>query len=129
MDRLEKPIGEAYEITIGPRLGPGPKDGKETRALNRIIRWCDDHIEYEADPRQVEEPVVECGLQEAKPMANPSVKANFSELEGDEPLPFKFHTAFRRAAARANYLAADRIDVQYSCKGICSWMAKPTMQV
>ena len=49
LEWLEKSIGEAYDITIGPRLGPGPKDGRETRALNRTIRWCDDHIEYEAD--------------------------------------------------------------------------------
>jgi hypothetical protein len=127
LDWLEKAIGEIYEITIGPRLGPGPEDAKEARALNRIVRWCDDRVEYEADPRQVERLVVECGLAGAKEMATPSVKVGFSELEGDEPLAFNLHTASRGAAARANYLAADRIDVQYSCKEICRWMAKPTM--
>ena len=30
LDWLEGAIGEAYEITIGPRLGPGAKDAKET---------------------------------------------------------------------------------------------------
>ena len=29
LDWLEKPIGEAYEITIGPRLGPGPRTGRK----------------------------------------------------------------------------------------------------
>ena len=67
LDWLEGAIGEAYEITIGPRLGPGANDAKETRALNRVIRWCDEHIEYEADPRQVERLVVECGLGEPTP--------------------------------------------------------------
>ena len=127
LDWLEKAIVETYEITIGPRLGPGPEDGKGTRALNRTIRWCDAHIEYEAGPRQVERLVVECGLQGAKPMATPSVKASFSELEEDTPLPFNLHTAFRGAAARANHLAADRIDVQYPCNDIYRRMAKTTV--
>ena len=35
-------------------------------------------------------------------------------------------TAFRGAAARANYFAADRTDAQFACKEICRYMAKPT---
>ena len=126
LDWLEQSIGEEYEITIGPRLGPGPRDAKEARALNRVVRWCDDRIEYEADPRQVERLVEECGLNGANPMATPSVKPTFAELEGDE-LPAKLHTAFRGAAARGNYLAADRIDAQFSCKEVCRWMSKPAV--
>ncbi len=52
----------------------------------------------------------------------------FSELENDEPLDPKLHTAFRGAAARANYLSADRMDVQFAAKEICRWMAAPTQQ-
>ena len=43
-------VAEHYEISVSPRLGPGPADAKEGRCLNRVIRWCDGHIEYEADP-------------------------------------------------------------------------------
>ena len=32
----------------------------------------------------------------------------------------------RGPAARGSYLAADRVDAQYACKGICSWMSKPS---
>ena len=92
------------------------------------MRWCKDHIEYDADPRQVERLVAECGLEGANSMVTPSVKVTFSEHEVDEALPPHLHTAFRGAAARANYLAADRIDIQYSCKEVCRWMAKPTLQ-
>ncbi len=35
-------------------------------------------------------------------------------------------TAFRGAAARANYLAADRTDCQFAAKEVCRWMSKPT---
>ena len=43
-----------YELTVGGRLGSGPLDDKEATVLNRVIRWTEQGIEYEADPRQVE---------------------------------------------------------------------------
>ena len=126
LDWMEMVIAQEYEITIGPRLGPAPSDAKEGRALNRVVRWCESHIEYEADPRQVERLISECGLEGAKAVATPSVKATFKELEEDEDLSKPLHTAFRSAAARGNYLAADRIDAQFACKEICRSMAHPT---
>ena len=126
LDWMEKVISEEYEITIGPRLGPGPDDAKEGRALNRVVRWCDRHIEYEADPRQVERLIAECGQEGANAVATPSVKATFKQMDEDEDLSKSLHTAFRSAAARGNYLAADRIDAQFACKEICRSMAQPT---
>ena len=125
---FEESVKEKYEVTIEPRLGPGAQDAKEGRVLNRVIRWCENRIEYEADPRQVERLVAECGLEGAKAMATPGVKATFTELEEDEDLPTRLTTAFRAAAARGNYLAADRLDVQFACKEVCRWMAKPSAQ-
>ena len=111
---------------MGPRLGPGVQDAKESRALNPFIRLCETHIEYEADPRQVERLIAECGMEGANGYATPGVKATFRELEEDADLPLSLHTAFRGAAAPANYFAADRIDAQFACKEICRYMAKPT---
>ena len=59
-------------------------------------------------------------------MATPGVKATFRELEEDADLHRALHTAFLGAAARGNYLAADRIDAQFACKAICRYMANPT---
>ncbi len=126
LDWFEQAVSAEYETSIGPRLGPGKHDEKEGRALNRVIRWCSGHIEYEADPRQAEKLIAECGLTGAKAVATPGVKATFHELEQDTDLPQRLHTAFRGAAARGNYLAADRIDGQYACKEVCRWMSKPT---
>ena len=126
LDWLEASIAKEYEIAVGPRLGPGAQDAKEGRALNRSIRWCETHIEYEADPRQVERLIAECGMEGANGYATPGVRATFKELEEDANPPLSLHTAFRGAAARANYLAADRIDAQFACKEICRSMAKPT---
>ena len=128
LDWLESAIAEHYEVTISPRMGPGPDDAKEGRILNRVIRWLDNSIEYECDPRQIERLIAECGLEGAKTVATPGVKATFKELEEDSAeLPNQLNTAFRGAAARANYLSADRLDVQFACKEICRWMSKPSM--
>ena len=70
-------IAKHYEITISPRIGPGPQDAKEGRCLNRIIRWCDHGIECGADPRQAEKLIAECGLESSKGVATPGVKPTF----------------------------------------------------
>ena len=127
LDWMEKMLAEHYELTIAPRMGPGPNDAKEGRVLNRIIRWKDASIEYECDPRQIERLVAECGLEGAKNVATPGVKATFKELEEENTeLPGHLTTAFRGAAARGNYLAADRLDVQFACKEVCRWMSRPS---
>ena len=125
---FEAAVQERYELDIGPRLGPGKDNAKEGRVLNRVVRWHDDRIEYECDPRQIERLVAECGLEGAKPVATPGVKPTFHELEEENnELPSNLTTAFRGAAARGNYLASDRLDVQFACKEVCRWMAHPTL--
>ena len=94
LDWLESTMKATYELTVGPRLGPGKNDAKEARALNRIVRWGDQCIEYEADPRQAEKLVAECSMGGSNPMLTPGVKVSFSELEKDQPLPLRLHTPF-----------------------------------
>ena len=80
LDWLEEGIAEHYEITIQPRMGPGPGDAKEGRSLNRVVRWLDGRIGYEAGPRQSERFISECGLNGSKGVATPGVKPTFTEL-------------------------------------------------
>ena len=61
-------------------------------------------IEYEADPRQAESVIDECGLRGAEPMSIPGVKNTFQEYEADVPLEKELHTPFRNSSARSNYL-------------------------
>jgi hypothetical protein len=128
LDWMEQAIASNYEVTVGPRLGPGPEDAKEARVLNRVIRWNGNQLEYEADPRQLERLVADCGLEGCKAMATPGVRASFVELEADAPLPSQQHTAFRGASARGNYLSTDRLDCHFACKEICRWMSSPSQQ-
>ena len=98
------------------------------REWSSIIRWTDEGIKYEADPRQTEKLVAECGPTGSNTMATPGLRASFAEVEKDQPLPARLNTAFRGSAARAIYLSADRVDCQFAAKEICRWMAAPTKQ-
>ena len=127
LDWFEDQIGQRYEVTIGPRMGPGPHDGKEARVLNRVVRWTEQGLEMEADPRQTEKLLEECGLTGANAVCSPGVRATAAQITDDKPLSAQHMTAFRAAAARANYLAADRLDCQFAAKEVCRWMSTPTL--
>ena len=128
LDWFENAMRQNYELTAQPRMGPGPEDSKEGLILNRVVRYTEDGLEYEADPRQAEKLILECGLAGGNTAATPGVRLSFSETEEDKPLRAGLRTAFRGSAARGNYLAADRIDVQFAAKEVCRWMAHPTEQ-
>lgn len=126
LDWYEKTLETKYDLKKGGRLGPGPKDDREATCLNRIIRWCDDGLEYEADPRQVEKLVEELELVGCNPCVSPGVKALAEQHAEDKPLDASLFTRYRALAARANYLSADRPDCQYAAKEICRFMSTPT---
>jgi hypothetical protein len=126
LDWYETALEDKYELKKGGRLGPGPDDDRETTCLNRVIRWCDHGLEYEADPRQVEKLVEALELEGANSVLTPGLKFLIEQLEADQPLSPERHTSFRALAARANYLSADRPDCQYAAKEICRWMSSPT---
>ena len=77
----EETISSEYKITIGPGIGPSPGDAKEARVLNRIVRRCDNCIEYGCDPRQVEELVAECGMEGSRSVVTPGIKQTFEDPE------------------------------------------------
>ena len=128
LDWFKQQLEKKYEPTEQCRLGPGANDHKGRKILNRIIRWTDRGIEYEANPRQTETVVDELTLVGAKTVGTPGVKASAGATASDEDLELHQHTAFRGVAARCNYLAADRPDIQFSAKETCRWMAKPSKQ-
>ena len=126
LDWYEAALEKKYELKKGGRLGPGPDDAREATCLNRVIRWCADGLEYEADPRQVEKLVEELDLDGANSCVTPGVKALPEQHAEDKLLAPDRHTAFRALAARANYLSADRPECQYAAKEVCRWMSAPT---
>jgi hypothetical protein len=99
--------------------------------LNRQLRWTGKTIEYEADEKHALEIVREMGLDsESKGLEAPYAKDEVNdgdEEEEDQSVLLEPEDArkFRGLAARGNYLAQDRMDIQYAAKEICRYMAAP----
>jgi hypothetical protein len=126
LDWLQSQLEGKYELRLGGRLGPGDQDAKEVLVLNRAIRWAEHGLGYEANARQGERLLEGLGLAGANSVATPGSKPLLEQLEGDKPLPTSEVTGFRGLAARANYLSADRIDLQFAAKDVCRFMSSPT---
>lgn len=127
LDWFEGVLEAKYELKKGGRLGPGPSDCKELTVLNRVIRWTEAGVEYEADPRQAEKLLEGLSLDDGcKARATPGQKPVVDSLREDMALSSVETSVFRALAARANYLAQDRIDLQFSAKEVCRFMSAPT---
>ena len=99
---------------------------REARVLNRILRVRHDGWEYEADQRHADLIVSELGLGRARSAKTPGEEEpTWKMQESDQPLDRSLTTKYRGLAARANYLAADRVDIQFAVKECCRGMAAP----
>ena len=95
LDWLEAAMKNKYELTVGGRLGPGPKDDKEISVLNRIICWTPHGIQCEAAPRQVEKLLREIELEGANGAVTPGQKILSHQAESEVELPERDFTRFR----------------------------------
>ena len=126
LDWFKAAMTQKYELTETARLGPGPGDDKTAKILNRVVRWTSEGLELEADPRQVEKLVRDLSLEGANSVATPGTKLSKEQAAADTELEREKQSPFRAVAARCNYLASDRPDVQFASKEVCRWMATPT---
>ena len=119
-------LKRVFEIDDRGIMGPGERDIKEIRLLNRIVAWESTGIRYEADQRHAEILIESLGLTGAKGVDPPGTPANKLSDDDTEPLPKEQQTLYRAAAARCNFLGLDRPDIQYAAKEVSRGMANPT---
>ena len=106
----------------------GHKETREGKVLNRVIRATAEGWEYEADQRHGEVVIKAMNLQDAKGVTSPGEDGKaWLELEEANPLEPKTASEYRALAARLNYLALDRPDIQFAVKEVCRGMAQPTV--
>ena len=137
---LQRCFEKRFEVTTTV-LGPEKAQALEVRILNRVIRWTDAGIAYEPDPRHSEIAIRELGLDAArtKVASTPGTKEEIAassipedatcvEVEEESELMAPAEASlYRGIAARLNYLAQDRIDIQYACKEASRRMARPRL--
>ena len=99
-------------------------DVQEIRVLNRVLRWTAWGIAYEADPQHAELLNQALGPS-ASLRTTPGLKPT-SGAPGDQSslsLSWAEARLYRACAARANYLALDRVDVAFAAKELCLRMS------
>jgi hypothetical protein len=122
---FKRKLEERFDIKT-KLIGCGPQEVREDRILNRIIRVTEKGWELEADQRHVDILVEQLNLKDAKGVSTPAEdEKRWDEDENREELNGKEARQYRELAARANYLAQDRVDIQFATKEICRGMCTP----
>ena len=131
---LEAQFKNKFEVkcdVLGPKVGI---QKQEIRVLNRILTWTEEGIQYEPDQRHAELVIRDLGLTGCKAVTTPGCRddanraSDIGDIESDEQaplLPSREASMYRAVAARLNYLAQDRADLQYACKEASRRMARP----
>ena len=118
MDWYEIRMQEAFELTLEGRLVYAKEDHHELCILNWLLRICPRGVEYEADPRHVEELIRSMELEGCNSVSTPGATETLDNIANDGPLVKEAETSFRAAVARSNYLSIDRPDCQFAVKEI-----------
>ena len=125
-----------FEITSHV-LGPEKGQEGEIRILNRVIRWEEHGIAYEPDQRHADIVVRELGLDKVSAVNTPGTREqalaastpegmpSVPTAAGSVPMVARDATKYRALTARLNYLAQDRIDLQFPCKEASRRMSRP----
>ena len=80
---VEQEMKTPFLVKVVGRLGP-EAENREIRILNRVVRWGDKGLSYEADPRHVE--LLLAGLLgDAKPVTTPGVSGSRSQKTATAP--------------------------------------------
>ena len=121
---LHRETAKKYEVkaqTMGMKKGMD----KEAKVLNRTLRWSDEGISIEADPRHAREIIKHSGVEQCTPLVTPCTKEDeFTEEEVD--LDPALCTKYRAISARINYLSQDRPDLKFPAKELSQGMSRPT---
>ena len=99
-------------------------DVNTLKILNRTLRWLHGGIGYEIDPKHINLLVRTMKLDGAKGLM--SLQSTVADEGSLERLGEDDTRKYRANAARLNYIAADRPDIQYVTKRVCQSMSCPT---
>ena len=129
LNKVEKLMGEWYDIKVRGRLGSSEWNEKEITILGRTLRWTKDGLEYEGDEKHRKEILKSWGLGDGtndSKVWKVKVKEE-DDVNSKEELDAGMAKQFRGMAARISYMGQDRSDVQFAAREICTEMAKPTI--
>ena len=114
---IQDKMANWFEIKVRGLLGPDPEDLKEITILGRIVRWMDDGIHYQADPKHRKIMLESLGMNEGtRVFKSNGDKEVSSQGEDDLLLEKDKAKSFRGLAARLNFMSLDCPDLQFPIK-------------
>ena len=125
---LNKELTKEFELKT-ETLGPDPEEKAEISFLGRKLRWKSQGIELEGDCKHVKIMLEEWDMTGSKSVGTPGTseeKRENAEEKLQEIIERPRAKIYRRAAARLNYIALDRIDIGFASKECSRGMANPT---
>lgn len=131
LDWIQDRMHESFLVKVVGRLGDGPQDVREISILNRIVRWTQEGIHYEADPRHAEllvRDVEASGPVVRTPGVNDDRKSGGAQGDAEEASGEEETRWYRSGTARANYLAMDRPNLAFVTKEFCRRISAPVNQ-
>ena len=111
---LSQKLNEKHELVQKARLGPGYDS--EATVFYRCVTYSDFGLTWDADTRHADLAVAELGLQSAHPQTSPGGAKPKAPLDHHE-LELDGQRAYHSVSARLAYLASDRPDIAFACKG------------
>ena len=113
---FESELAKVFDIKT-QRIGGEENCKEEGKVLNRVIRQTQRGWELEADPRHAEMVLDQLEVRTERSLSAPGSDGKDEEdNDDDEPMDAQGARLFRGVAARLNYLAFDRPDLQFSVK-------------
>ena len=125
--KIRLAMKEWFEVRDRGIMGSGTDDIKEIVILGRKLRYREWGLEYEADQKHRQILMSSFGFDSRSNGVRNLVQDKVDEGEDEIELSRANAKQVRALAARLNYIVADRMDVQYATKGVCKWMARPTI--
>ena len=114
-----------YDVNVRGALGCARRDQRYTGVMDRMLRWTDDGLKYEADKHR--QALLEArGLSEESNMVSSWRNKRSRPKDDATLLDARSVTKFVKLAATLNYMSMDRSDVQYAAKEMCTKMARPS---
>ena len=106
LDWFGSELDSKYELRKGGRIGPGKSDDKKRSVFNRVVRWTDDGLEYEADPRQSQKIIESIGLDSdnVRSIVTPGFKPTKQQIDSEKELEQQERTPDQGNGAKYNYL-------------------------
>ena len=130
---LKSELEKRYELKA-TLVGPEQHHAKEAEYLQRRIRWTDEGIEVESDPRHAQELIKCLGMSNCRVVETPMTAEDFKDEvqvkkpELEEPLEPHAASRYRRGTALSVYLAQDRPDLSASSCHLSRHMQSPTIK-